>query len=78
MLCGTCGAGLYEKSKCNDRQDTVCGWCSSDNPTLNEDFFEVCNDDKKLLERFRKLWKEDLQEEREESDSKCRFMIILN
>ena len=63
-------ANLYEKSKCDGARDTVCDWCLSENPTLNENFFEECKDYKKLVERFRKLWREDLHEEREESDSK--------
>lgn len=65
------------KSKCRDNQDTVCDWCLSENPVLNENFFQECNDYKKLVERFRKLWKDDLQEERVESDAKCEFKTII-
>ncbi|KAI6176731.1 TNFR-Cys domain-containing protein [Aphelenchoides bicaudatus] len=69
-LCTACGSNLYVKSKCRDNQDTICDWCLSENPVLNENFFQECNDYKKLVERFRKLWKDDLQEERVESDAK--------
>jgi len=73
--CTVCGPKLYEKQSCQPDADTVCDWCLSEEPTLNEDFFESCEEHRlnaaaamsnKFQTELRQELKELLQEVAEE------------
>jgi len=78
--CTVCGPKLYEKKSCQPEADTVCDWCLTEEPTLNEDFFESCEEYRKgaaaawsdkfqaeLREELKSLLDEMTEEERQSS-----------
>ncbi|CAD5215510.1 unnamed protein product [Bursaphelenchus okinawaensis] len=48
-VCATCGPSMYIKKECGGDQDTLCDYCLSENPTYSEDFFNRCDDYRKLF-----------------------------
>ncbi|KAI6187860.1 hypothetical protein M3Y98_00291200 [Aphelenchoides besseyi] len=62
MICTECGTNLYEKEECQPDRDTVCDWCLTKNPTMNEEYFRQCDDYKKLYDKLREELKADISE----------------
>uniref|UniRef100_A0A915EEI6 TNFR-Cys domain-containing protein n=1 Tax=Ditylenchus dipsaci TaxID=166011 RepID=A0A915EEI6_9BILA len=52
--CSQCGPDLYERSVCEDNQDTVCDWCLNPNPLKNDDFQLKCSDLIQLQKEFQR------------------------
>lgn len=63
--CTECGVNLYEKEKCEHNKDTVCDWCLTANPSMNEEYFRQCNEYTQLYEKLRDELKAEISEGRQ-------------
>jgi len=43
LPCSRCGQELYIREVCSSERDTVCGWCFTRFPEMNEDFHAKCD-----------------------------------